>query len=627
MATVLDQVLKLFITADGRGLSAGLQRSLGEIKNFSSTAQRAFGGIQSAFAALGLTLSAGGIAVGLKKTIDGMDALNDASKRLGVSTEALSALGYAAEQSGASIEDLQNGMKFLGKNLIEARNGSKELQILLKELGVNELGNIEEALLQVADAFAQMPDGAQKAAAAIKLFGRNGLSLIPMLNEGRAGIEKFWKEAERLGIVVSKEAARAADEFNDSLNRLSNELKGVGISLAGPVIGALQDLIIQFNEGRKAAGGFWEALFKFGFKANDPGQQINRLLEDRKKLQESMPALPSAMDPRLAQIEEINKELGYWRALQLRETEKMYAAEFAAADTATKKIVEVNRQAIEEQLAQTEKLKKAYVSLAAAISEGLSESKLAPLGKVQDASVITINRLKDQAQQALERGGEDGATEAARFLKQAKAINDYLLETGQISKTYYQTQADALLKLAEQGQQVLDGTPLTLPVAPDIEGAVVAGNLVWSTAQQAINANGPLKLPGVQIGGNTFGDEASLPTADGRVLISAAGITGRAAGGLISGPGTAVSDSILARLSAGEFVVKAAAVKTYGLGFLERLNHMALPRFATGGMVSTGTPINLYLPGGQSFPMSAQPSVAKQLASILSTEVLKRGRR
>ena len=100
---------------------------------------------------------------------------------------------------------------------------------------------------------------------------------------------------------------------------------------------------------------------------------------------------------------------------------------------------------------------------------------------------------------------------------------------------------------------------------------------------------------------------------------------GFASGGLIRGPGTSLSDSILARLSAGEFVVRAAAVKQYGLGFLERLNSMALPRFATGGPV--GTPVNIYLPGGQSYGMTAQPSVAKQLAAVLSTEVLKRGRR
>ncbi len=80
----------------------------------------------------------------------------------------------------------------------------------------------------------------------------------------------------------------------------------------------------------------------------------------------------------------------------------------------------------------------------------------------------------------------------------------------------------------------------------------------------------------------------------------------------------------MARLSAGEFVVKAAAVKNYGLGFLERLNQMQVPRFASGGPV--GTPINIHL-DGHAYPMTAQPSVAKELGRLLGIEVLKRGRR
>jgi hypothetical protein len=114
-------------------------------------------------------------------------------------------------------------------------------------------------------------------------------------------------------------------------------------------------------------------------------------------------------------------------------------------------------------------------------------------------------------------------------------------------------------------------------------------------------------------------------------------VAGLASGGPIRGAGTGTSDSIIARLSAGEYVLRAAAVKNYGLSFLEKLNAMRVPRFAAGGLVPTvprfssggpvGVPVNIYLPDGQSFPMTAQPSVAKTLGRILSHEVLKRGRR
>ncbi|WP_143105401.1 hypothetical protein [Pseudonocardia ammonioxydans] len=65
-------------------------------------------------------------------------------------------------------------------------------------------------------------------------------------------------------------------------------------------------------------------------------------------------------------------------------------------------------------------------------------------------------------------------------------------------------------------------------------------------------------------------------------------LPGRAEGGPIYGPGTSTSDSILARLSDGEFVVRAAAVKQLGLPALHAINAGVLPTaaFARGGVVN-----------------------------------------
>jgi len=82
---------------------------------------------------------------------------------------------------------------------------------------------------------------------------------------------------------------------------------------------------------------------------------------------------------------------------------------------------------------------------------------------------------------------------------------------------------------------------------------------------------------------------------------SESGAQGFAEGGPINGPGTTTSDSILARLSRGEFVIKAAAVQTYGAGLFHALNNMMLPGFASGGLV----PSPVRLPGGGSVPATS----------------------
>lgn len=87
------------------------------------------------------------------------------------------------------------------------------------------------------------------------------------------------------------------------------------------------------------------------------------------------------------------------------------------------------------------------------------------------------------------------------------------------------------------------------------------------------------------------------------------GLTGGyAGGGDVRGSGTGTSDSILARLSNGEFVVKAAAVQHYGSSFLHAVNSMRLPPvgFSLGGLVDALSPrVPRYATGGM---VSAAPS-------------------
>jgi hypothetical protein len=130
---------------------------------------------------------------------------------------------------------------------------------------------------------------------------------------------------------------------------------------------------------------------------------------------------------------------------------------------------------------------------------------------------------------------------------------------------------------------------------------------------------------------------------------------GFARGGPVRGPGSGKSDSILAWLSNGEFVLKADAVRKWGVGFLQALNQGRMPRFAAGGHVSLPkfaglprfaagglaslpslggntagmVPAQINLPGGGgSFPVMAQPDVLASLARAATSQKLTRaGRR
>lgn len=119
--------------------------------------------------------------------------------------------------------------------------------------------------------------------------------------------------------------------------------------------------------------------------------------------------------------------------------------------------------------------------------------------------------------------------------------------------------------------------------------------------KMAAYLGGPLKAlfgGGDKVGGNA-------PSSSGGKRASASdlteGTTPMATGGEVHGPGTTTSDSVFARLSRGEFVMKAAAVQNYGTGLFHALNNMMLPGFAQGGLV----PSPVRLGGGGVVPATS----------------------
>lgn len=88
------------------------------------------------------------------------------------------------------------------------------------------------------------------------------------------------------------------------------------------------------------------------------------------------------------------------------------------------------------------------------------------------------------------------------------------------------------------------------------------------------------------------------------------GMLGFAEGGAIRGAGTGTSDSILAKLSNGEYVIKASSVAAVGLDTLHHINSLGrLPAFATGGYNQAGLAVT-----ASAGAAAAAPSVPVQQA-------------
>ena len=253
--------LRVNLGLDTAQFSAGLKASQASLAKFGKTVAVGFAAVATAAAAAGAAM---GVAV--KGAIDNADALSKSAQKIGVTTEALSRLKYAADFSDISLEQLTGGLGRLSKTMLDVSTGSKgPAATAFKALGIavtdaaGNLRNSDAVFADIADRFARMEDGSTKTALAISLFGKAGAELIPLLNSGASGLAAMAAESDRLGVTLSSEAGYAAEQFNDTMTRITKIMEGVVNKVMESLLPSLQSLADMlaspaFAEAAKALG-------------------------------------------------------------------------------------------------------------------------------------------------------------------------------------------------------------------------------------------------------------------------------------------------------------------------------------------------------------------------------------
>jgi lambda family phage tail tape measure protein len=250
---------------DAMRYAQGVQKSFDQ----ASAASREYftGMIKGAAAAAVAVLSVRSVIDGLKSSIDAADHLNDLSKKTGIAVDTLGGLGFAATQAGLDLEGVTAGAGKLNKSIAEAATGNKEAAEAFQVLGISikdasgKLKTADVVIAEIADKFEQFEDGPEKAAIALRLFGKAGADMIPLLNDGGAALSENIEYYKRFS-GVTQEVATAADAYNDALGKL-NLLNGAfSRQLAAemlPTMQALVDYLLKSKESsdlfKTAAGG------------------------------------------------------------------------------------------------------------------------------------------------------------------------------------------------------------------------------------------------------------------------------------------------------------------------------------------------------------------------------------
>jgi hypothetical protein len=197
--------------------------------------EAAIAGLGGLLAGIGLTVAAvrAGMEALIKSTADEISATNKAAQRAGVARDAFAELAHAAEENGLAAEGFETALKFLNRSAYEAAHGSTEAASAYHRLGISvkdgsgHLKTADALFEEVVERWKTLPDGPEKTALAMKLFGRAGTELIPMLNRGGESLAEFRREAHELGKVFSDEDVAAAKAYKKSLHDMGEEVEAV----------------------------------------------------------------------------------------------------------------------------------------------------------------------------------------------------------------------------------------------------------------------------------------------------------------------------------------------------------------------------------------------------------------
>lgn len=260
--TAFELVAKL--TADTSSFDSAMAKAGRTGNNLKGSLESTFAKIKRAAAG---ALSVAAIKKGINATISLANAVSQAGDRvdkqsqaLGLSRKAFQEWDYILGQNGASIDSMGVSMKTLNALILEAADGSKEAKSSFAKLGIGihelEKLNPEEQFEAVVRAFQRMPAGAEKSALAVKIFGRNGMELLPLLNQSETSIDELRKRAEELGLVMSDDAVDAAVVYGDSLDDLQRTLtafkNAIGAKILPVLTSGVQKLTDYVGKLRKA---------------------------------------------------------------------------------------------------------------------------------------------------------------------------------------------------------------------------------------------------------------------------------------------------------------------------------------------------------------------------------------
>lgn len=610
-----------------------------------SLVDRAFGGLNSSVKSFaGGAVAAFGfqqVMARAKSAASELDKIAKTARSSGLDAGFYQELKFAAESASIGQDKLSQALLRFNRSVGESNAGYGELAEKLRRLNPELLkqfqaaGNNEQRLRILADAVRQVAGDTNKAALASAAFGESGVEFVRILGRGAAGLDEFAARARKLGAVLSDETLAQAEQVADQIGTLSlaidRQIDALFLNLTPAITTALEELnqfVREANEivSRVKAGDWWSVL---GITATfqKPGwfkaledlngstgapdayamalKNLNTELTNTPALAESAAStldglagnLPAAVEQFLAAGRAVGLTAQEQQVLALGKVYDQLAGQIRNAGLSAQQqraAIEQLNQSLAAQISkvlgltdanqklygvQTEVIRGIRVTRPAGsdgalpgpsfqreqvrgvtVSRGLANGEIAAPARI-DTDKVVAQLDNEQVRQAVRDGVEQAQTSVVSQLAEVHGATEQVV-------TATEQTADAFGKAV-------------LPVGDK----VVETTAAIKQLELSANKNAADILRGL----GEMGRDIAAGLERGLRAARAAkdNTPGKAAGGLVSGPGGPTSDQVPVMLSNGEYVIRASAVRKLGTRALERINAGQLPGLAMGGSLAS----------------------------------------
>jgi len=230
------------------GSSQGAQRAMSETGKSANALSSKFSRFQKVAGASFLVAGTAAVAFGKKSAKTFQTIGGDVAKleRLtGLTAEQASKLRFAFQQSGVSAEAGARGIAAFSKRVTASKDGLKEFGFRVRDSSGNLLP-MNELIDAAADRLAGMENGAEKNALAMKLFGKGGLDMVKVLGKGSKGLSKLSAEAEKYGLVLTKDNVEAVKKSVAASRKQDAAYQGLQLQIGMHVLPAVTKLTTAF---------------------------------------------------------------------------------------------------------------------------------------------------------------------------------------------------------------------------------------------------------------------------------------------------------------------------------------------------------------------------------------------